>query len=91
MQPGRVYHMDIEQGVTAVRILAGHQLRIEVAGSNFPAYERNLQSGGENSRESEPRRARITIWHSPKQPSFVEFSILPRESRTARARVRPSA
>ena len=35
---------------------AGHRLRIEVSSSNFPRFDRNLNTGGNNYDESNGRR-----------------------------------
>jgi predicted acyl esterase len=64
--------------VTASGFLPGHRLRVEVAGTNSPNYERNLRSGGHNYDESTARSARIDILHDAQHPSFVEFTTMPR-------------
>ena len=58
MQPGKPYSVKITGLVTASDFLPGHRLRIEVAGTNSPNYERNLHSGGHNYDESAARPAR---------------------------------
>lgn len=78
LEPGKAYPIKITGMVTAADFLPGHRLRIEVAGTNFPNYERNLNSGGRNSQESEPHIARTRILHDARNPSFVEFSTPPR-------------
>ena len=78
MQPGQPYPVRITGLVTAMDLSAGHRLRIEVAGSNFPNYERNLHTGGRNFDESTPHIARNRIWHDAHNASFIEFETLPR-------------
>lgn len=78
MQPGKIYPVRITGMITASDFLPGHRLRIEIAGTNFPNYERNLNSGGRNADESVPHVARTRIVHDPRNPSFVEFATLPR-------------
>jgi len=75
MKPGSVYPVDVDQIVTAVILAPEHRLRIEVSSSNFPAYERNLNTGGSNQRESVGRVARNSIWHDPEHQSFLEISL----------------
>jgi predicted acyl esterase len=75
MKPGTVYPVDVDQMVTAVILAPEHRLRIEVSSSNFPAYERNLNTGGQNQRESVGRVARNSIWHDPEHQSFLEISL----------------
>ena len=64
--------------VTASDFLPGHRLRIEVASTNFPNYERNLNSGGNNRDETAAHTARTRILHDARHASFVEFATLPR-------------
>jgi len=52
-------------------VLVGHRLRLHVAGSSFPRLARNLQTGGDPSRETTPRRAEITIHDHPQAPSVL--------------------
>jgi uncharacterized protein len=78
MQPGKAYAATLTGMVTATDILRGHRLRIEIASSNFPNYERNLNSGGHNFDETQAVLARNRILHSPGNLSFVEFTELPR-------------
>ena len=35
-------------------LVPGHRIRIEIAGSSFPGFERNLQTGGRNYDEKDP-------------------------------------
>jgi uncharacterized protein len=78
LRPGQVYPVKLTGMVTASDFLPGHRLRIEVASSNFPNYERNLNSGGRNVDETVPHTARTRILHDARNASFVEFSTLPR-------------
>lgn len=78
MSPGQVYPVKVTGMVTASDFLPGHRLRIEVASTNFPNYERNLNSGGRNVEETVARTARTRIQHDARNASFIEFTTLPR-------------
>lgn len=43
--PGQQYRISVDLGHAAATILPGHQLRVEVAGSCFPLYDRNTNTG----------------------------------------------
>ena len=43
--PGAVYKITVDLGHTAFALAPGHALRVEIAGSYFPAYDRNLHTG----------------------------------------------
>jgi predicted acyl esterase len=55
---------------------AGHRIRIEVSSSNFPRFERNLNTGGNNYDESTGVVATNTIHHSKKYPSVIRLPII---------------
>jgi putative CocE/NonD family hydrolase len=74
LQPGKVYPVTLAGMVTATDMLPGHRLRIEVASTNFPNDERNLNTGGRNFDESIPKVARNRVVHGPAHASFVEFT-----------------
>jgi putative CocE/NonD family hydrolase len=78
MQPGQAYSVKLTGMVTATDLLPGHRLRIEVASTNFPNYERNLNTGGNNFDEILSHSARNRVLHSPGNASVVEFTVLPR-------------
>jgi hypothetical protein len=76
MQPGKVYKVAFSPMVTSNLFPAGHRLRIEVSGSNFPRFDRNLNTGGRNYDETHPVTAHTTIHHSAQYPSSVTVSVM---------------
>lgn len=44
-EPGRIYAVTVDAGVTSNVFLPGHRLRVEVSSSNFPRFDRNLNTG----------------------------------------------
>ncbi len=72
--PGQVYKIEIRGLTTSNYFAPGHQLRIEVAGSNFPNHERNLQTGGNNYDETQPQVATISVLHDREHPSHLTFT-----------------
>jgi hypothetical protein len=47
MSPGQVYPITIELDALTHTFLEGHQLRLIIAGSNYPRFNRNMNTGGE--------------------------------------------
>jgi putative CocE/NonD family hydrolase len=78
LKPGRVYRYDIDLWFTSRVIPAGHRLRITVASAAFPKYDRNLNTGGDNERDTRYVVARQRILHDKAHPSFVRLPIIPR-------------
>ena len=56
MEPGKVYKVALQPMTTSNYFAAGHRIRIEVSSSNFPRFDRNLNTGGNNYDEGEGRR-----------------------------------
>jgi len=77
MEQDRVYELSIGPMSTSNVFLAGHRVRLEVSSSNFPRLARNLNTGGRNFDESEPRVAHNAVHHSTARPSRIELAVLP--------------
>ena len=56
--PGEVYPITIDMTATSNVFLPGHRIRLEVASSNFPRYDRNSNTGGDIAHE--PAAAMVT-------------------------------
>lgn len=74
MKKGEIYKVQLQPMTTSNYFEAGHQLRIEVSSSNFPRFDRNLNTGGNNYDESSGVVAHNTIHHSREYPSQVTIS-----------------
>ena len=77
MQPGTVYKIKLSDMVTAIQFPKGHRIRLDVSSSNFPVFERNLNTGGNNYDETAWVVAQNSIHHGPQHPSYVLLPALP--------------
>lgn len=77
MVPERIYRVELSGIVTGNDFLPGRQIRIEIAASNFPLFERNLQTGGRNYDETVPRPSTIKVYHDREHASYLEVSVAP--------------
>ncbi|OGU30680.1 MAG: hypothetical protein A3K13_10800 [Gemmatimonadetes bacterium RIFCSPLOWO2_12_FULL_68_9] len=59
-------------------IPAGHRIRVSVASAGFPKYDRNLNTGGDNERDTVYVEAHQRIFHDPAHPSRVTLPVIPR-------------
>lgn len=75
MEDGEVYKLDLTPMATSNYFEKGHQIRIEISSSNFPRFERNLNTGGNNYDEKDAVTARNRVWHSVKHPSVVRLPV----------------
>lgn len=76
MKGGEVYRVRIGPFFTSNHFLAGHRIRIDVSSSNFPRYDRNLNTGGNNFDESQGRIAHNVVHHSKQFPSRVLLPVV---------------
>ncbi len=54
----------------------GHRIRIEISSSNFPRFERNLNTGGNNYDEKEGVIAHNKVYHNKQYPSQIRLPII---------------
>ncbi|WP_194775711.1 CocE/NonD family hydrolase [Pararhodonellum marinum] len=76
MEKGKVYEVNMTPMSTSNYFEKGHKIRIEVSSSNFPRFDRNLNTGGNNYDESEGVVATNSIHHSRKYPSSVSLPVV---------------
>jgi putative CocE/NonD family hydrolase len=76
MENGKVYEVNLTPMSTSNYFEKGHSIRIEVSSSNFPRFDRNMNTGGNNYDETEGVIATNKIHHSSKYPSFVSLPIV---------------
>jgi putative CocE/NonD family hydrolase len=77
--PGEIYEITIDAGVTANVFQKGHRLRLEVSSSNFPRFDRNPNTGGRIADEMRLLKANQVICHGRERPSHVELLVIPEE------------
>lgn len=62
-EPGKIYRLDIPLGECAHAFLPKHRLMLLVTSSNFPNHARNLNTGGNNEKESHFIKAHQKVYH----------------------------
>jgi hypothetical protein len=75
---GEVYALRIDLWATANRFRAGHRIRLEVASSSFPRFDRNTNTGGPIAEEGHAACvvARNTIYHDRDHPSHLLLPVV---------------
>jgi predicted acyl esterase len=79
IQPGQVYRVALQPLTTSNYFAPGHRLRIEVSSSNFPRFDRNLNTGGNNFDETRGVVAHNAVHHSKQYPSQVTVTVVRKE------------
>lgn len=77
LDPGKVYRYEIDLMVTGNVFLKGHRIRVEISSSNFPRYDRNLNTGLPIGTSYEVRVAHQTVLHTPAYPSHIVLPMIP--------------
>ncbi|MBU9723266.1 CocE/NonD family hydrolase [Bacillus alkalicola] len=78
LEPGKIYKFEVDCWNTAHVFKKGHKIRVEVASSAFPKYDRNLNTGAELGVTTEMKVANQTIYHDEMHPSSIILPIIPR-------------
>jgi hypothetical protein len=78
METGKVYKVTLQPLTTSNYFAAGHRLRIEVSSSNFPRFDRNMNTGGHNYDEVAGVAAHNVVHHSAQYPSQVTITVVKR-------------
>jgi putative CocE/NonD family hydrolase len=76
MQDDNIYELRVSPITTSNVFLSGHRLRIEVSSSNFPRFQRNLNTGGDNFTESISQVARNRVHHSATHASRIVVPVI---------------
>jgi putative CocE/NonD family hydrolase len=78
MEPGKVYKVTLQPMTTSNYFAAGHRIRIEVSSSNFPRFDRNMNTGGNNYDGAKGLVAHNAVHHSRQYPSQVVLTVAKR-------------
>jgi len=79
LEPGRRYRLTVDLGHTAATILPGHTLRVELAGSSFPMFDRNLHTG-DGPTGTRKQISVQTVYHSSTAASRLLLPVLPQKA-----------
>jgi hypothetical protein len=77
MNAGEVYKLTINLWSTSNVFLAGHKLRVEVSSSNFPRFDRNLNTGEDPESGTRTVKATNVVYHDRDHTSAVVLPIVP--------------
>lgn len=79
MRPDEVYRVPVSLSVTSNYFGPGHRIRLEVSSSNFPRFDRNLNTGGRNYDETEWVVAENEVHHSEGRASYLMLPLIPQD------------
>jgi hypothetical protein len=76
MEDGKVYEVKMTPMSTSNFFAKGHHIRIEVSSSNFPRFDRNMNTGGNTYDETEGVIATNSIHHGGNHLSRIILPII---------------
>jgi len=77
MNPGQTYKFTIDVWSTSNVFRKGHRVRLEISSSNFPRFDRNLNTGEESASARKPVSATNTVYHDAEHPSVLVLPVVP--------------
>jgi uncharacterized protein len=77
LKPGQVYKLTIDLWSTSNVFLKGHALRLEISSSNFPRFDRNLNTAEQPESGQQFISATNVIFHDHRRPSALILPIVP--------------
>ena len=78
LTPGQVTEVMIDLWATSHVFLPGHSLRLDISSSNFPRFDRNLNTGEDQATGTHWQTAAQTIFHDQRYPSHIRLPVIPR-------------
>jgi len=76
MERGKVYEVPVDLHATSWYLPPGHRLRVEISSSNFPRFDRNLNTGGHNYDETTWKSAKNAVHHTQTQASRLILPVV---------------
>jgi hypothetical protein len=77
MTPGQTYKVNVDMWATSNVFLAGHRLRVDVSSSDFPLWDRNLNTTESPEAGTHGVKATNVIYHDAAHPSSLNLSVMP--------------
>jgi hypothetical protein len=76
MEPGKVYKFTVDMQVTSNLFKRGHKIRVDITSSNFPLWDRNLNTGNDPGADTEMLTAKQTVYHNSRYASHIILPII---------------
>ena len=77
INPGEVNEYIIDLGNVSQVFRKGHKIRIDISSSNFPTYDRNMNTGNPIGEDAYGITATQTIYHSSIYASYIDLPVIP--------------
>ena len=75
--PEEINEYVLDMSATSMVFKKGHRIRIHITSSEFPRFDRNMNTGNPLGEDAEGIPAIQTLFHSIEYPSFVDLPVIP--------------
>ncbi len=76
IEPGEIHEYTIDLWATSNLFKKGHKIRVEISSSNFPRFDRNLNTGNNFATDTLMIKADQVIYHNEKYPSCIVLPVI---------------
>jgi putative CocE/NonD family hydrolase len=76
LKPGDCYEFVIRLGHISQLFKSGHRIRIDVTSSNFPTFDRNMNTGNPIGEDAKGIPAVQTIYHQSDYASYIDLPVI---------------
>ena len=76
VNPGEVYEYVITLGHTSQLFRKGHRIRVDISSSNFPQFDRNMNTGNPIGEDGRGIPAMQTIYHQSGCASYIDLPVI---------------
>jgi uncharacterized protein len=80
LNPAQTYKFTLDLWATSNVFRKGHRLRLEISSSNFPRFDRNLNTGADSASAQKFVSASNTVFHDVEHPSVLILPVVPAQS-----------
>jgi len=77
LNPGEIYEYIIDLASTSNVFGKGHHIRVDITSSNFPRFERNMNTGNAFGEDAVGIPAMQTIYHQRGYVSYIDLPVIP--------------
>jgi putative CocE/NonD family hydrolase len=77
LKPAEIVELIIRLGITSQLFRRGHRIRLDITSSNFPAFDRNMNTGNPIGIGAEGIPALQTVYHQSGYASYIELPFIP--------------
>ena len=76
LKPGRITKFTIELRPTTNEFKQGHRIRLDITSSDFPNYDRNLNTAEDPNAGARISLAEQTVYHGGRNISHLELPVI---------------